>query len=456
MLDSTIETLHAELSTRYPSSGSYSRSDIESSDLPEIVSSCLLADLRRAAARELQGHHPARFKWVDGENSDVEARFAAFSEAVLEQARVPADEWNFLIMRAVTAVVNAAASPREALVDHVFGAREPILQKDEVVSRVLGFAAHDDLRDAIVDSLSRRDVENLTPARFGSIVEKVDDLRTDGFGPEEWLEELKPVYALLEALQVEPKLPAGDIGTFLSARGCEAEARCFSRSEAKHLTLSEAKSLLGSATEDVEKGEFGALLTFFDSANNKADVPKGKDDDDDAVPLWKRFQKNLNAPMGSQGQHQVQRTRAEAAKPERPKPRATAKSKPVPPAGARPVARKGSDKAVNTQQPLWQQYHSGGAASQAGMPNPRELELSVLGEEAARHRNAFITELFQGKEESYLEILLELSRAGNWSEASRVIAEDVFKKYKVNIYSEPAVTFTNAVEARYRRRSVGA
>jgi len=42
-----------------------------------------------------------------------------------------------------------------------------------------------------------------------------------------------------------------------------------------------------------------------------------------------------------------------------------------------------------------------------------------------------------------------LSEAPDWTTASQLIANEVFRPYKVDIYSEAAVDFTNAVEARY-------
>jgi hypothetical protein len=47
-------------------------------------------------------------------------------------------------------------------------------------------------------------------------------------------------------------------------------------------------------------------------------------------------------------------------------------------------------------------------------------------------------------------VLRRLAEADNWNEASQIIASDIFRKHKVNIYSDAAVHFTNAVESRFR------
>ena len=77
------------------------------------------------------------------------------------------------------------------------------------------------------------------------------------------------------------------------------------------------------------------------------------------------------------------------------------------------------------------------------------LEHTVLGERGARNRDLFIQCLFHGKEQAYEAVLQRLEGARDWSEASQPIANEVFLKHQVNIYSPPAVTFTEAVEARF-------
>jgi hypothetical protein len=62
----------------------------------------------------------------------------------------------------------------------------------------------------------------------------------------------------------------------------------------------------------------------------------------------------------------------------------------------------------------------------------------------------YVRQLFNGDEAAYRQILKRLRTADSWGEASQIIASDVFRAYKVNIYSDAAVHFTNAVESRFR------
>jgi hypothetical protein len=78
------------------------------------------------------------------------------------------------------------------------------------------------------------------------------------------------------------------------------------------------------------------------------------------------------------------------------------------------------------------------------------LENEVLGDIAADRRRMFVQQLFKGSTDHYAEVLSTLRNATSWNEASQVIAQDVFRRNKINIYSDAAVSFTNAVERRYR------
>ena len=76
-----------------------------------------------------------------------------------------------------------------------------------------------------------------------------------------------------------------------------------------------------------------------------------------------------------------------------------------------------------------------------------------MGDRGPTNRALFIRELFGDSRADYRRTLERLREAPNWTRASQIIAQDVFRAHQVNIYSEPAVLFTNAVEDRFRQRS---
>ncbi len=112
--------------------------------------------------------------------------------------------------------------------------------------------------------------------------------------------------------------------------------------------------------------------------------------------------------------------------------------------------------------PLWKQFAHVGApgraaptlhdAMRAPAPDaPLEVhETAVLGD-AAANREWYTEHLFAGDAEAYGRVVAQLSASGSWTAATQIIGREIFRKNKVNMYSEPAVSFTNAVESRLRR-----
>lgn len=82
-----------------------------------------------------------------------------------------------------------------------------------------------------------------------------------------------------------------------------------------------------------------------------------------------------------------------------------------------------------------------------------DLERRVLGDGPDERRAWFVAELFSGSPGEYHRTLASLGAARSWTEATEIIAREVFRKHRVNIYSEPAVAFTDAVEARMSERA---
>lgn len=103
--------------------------------------------------------------------------------------------------------------------------------------------------------------------------------------------------------------------------------------------------------------------------------------------------------------------------------------------------------------PLWQRFtEPADALAHPAPPGPDGVERRVLGETAADLRAWFVAELFGGDAEDYRRTLAALDGARTWTDATQIIARDVFQRHRVNIYSDPAVAFTDAVEANVRAR----
>lgn len=64
-------------------------------------------------------------------------------------------------------------------------------------------------------------------------------------------------------------------------------------------------------------------------------------------------------------------------------------------------------------------------------------------------RSYYVQELFGGSEQAYEESLREIARQGDWKSASRQIEKNIFKRNMIDIYSEPAVDFTDRLQTYF-------
>jgi len=154
------------------------------------------------------------------------------------------------------------------------------------------------------------------------------------------------------------------------------------------------------------------------------------------VPLWKQFRQDT-PPLAEQVATGVRQTSTRQAPP--------------------------TEEGV----PRWKQFRSENSSPEPTAPVPPSrpsqaavapasssdlatMEQTVLGHVGAHNRDLFIRHLFNGDRTDYAQVLDRLDAAATWTDASKIIASEVFRKNQVNIYSDPAVLFTDAVEARYR------
>ena len=150
------------------------------------------------------------------------------------------------------------------------------------------------------------------------------------------------------------------------------------------------------------------------------------------TPLWARFRSSGDAPSGGRGRpdNSASESRDAASDAET--------------SDASPSSASTSSPASSTD------AAPGGSASSRSSGELAILEQSVLGERNPPQRDMYVRQLFAGSEAAYERVLRRLDGIDSWSQASQVIAQDVFRKHKVNIYSDAAVRFTNAVESRFR------
>jgi hypothetical protein len=78
-----------------------------------------------------------------------------------------------------------------------------------------------------------------------------------------------------------------------------------------------------------------------------------------------------------------------------------------------------------------------------------EQEIDMLDKQLSDERELFVEEIFRGSDRAFDEAVEEIAAYDNWRDVSRFIEKDVFKRNLVDMYSEPAVDFTDRLQSYF-------
>jgi len=426
------DTLFQHLIAAFPPDRPYTRADFEREPMPALMAYFLAQTLQRRFDLEVEQLRAVRSNWFDYDHPEVQETHKVLIVALLQHARIPREEWTRTLEQTVQRVMAYLVRPVPTLVGFIFNeASEPL--PAHVIYRRLGyFAAYPYLRTAVEAYFERKDETEIDRSRFSRLLQRVDRQIHAGYTAGQWLQLMAPLFEIAAYLTPSGNLPASVLRTFFEEK--EAASALYQIDEAVARGVKGfSEETLRELFDYIPSSAAGAEADLFDPAmpesipnaspisaspvsslpGSPAPVPEvpiaeppNSGEEDASVPLWKRYMNDAPAPLS----HDVQ-TQDE------------------------PETR-----------PLWMQYHSGTEAPTSDLTS---LEVSILGDQTNRDR--FVQNLFSGSAEEYERVLRRLHTAPTWTQASQIIAQDVFKTHQVNIYSPPAIAFTNAVEARYRQ-----
>jgi hypothetical protein len=81
-----------------------------------------------------------------------------------------------------------------------------------------------------------------------------------------------------------------------------------------------------------------------------------------------------------------------------------------------------------------------------------EKEIDKLRSELSGDREMFVEEIFGGSDRAYDEAVEDIAGYDSWRDVSKYIEKDVFKRNMVDMYSEPAVDFTDRLQSYFLQK----
>ena len=466
-LESLVTALRRQMGDAFPITRVPDRDELGTDPMDPIVGRYLEEELDRRVDQELARISYEPSEWVSGPGRDlVDRAHRNLRASVTTAVSVPTSRWEAMLDQATAAACRFVVSPVATLASEVFQLRADSVSTSVARSRVRALAGHPAITDAADAWLAEADepVQRRTFVR--ALRSIVDDLMDH---EDAWIGTAEPLFALHERVNGRRLVPVGRLQTLYRDLGLDDIAErigelafdsgvsAWTDSTLFHaLSAPAGEPLLmddeptvetrtQSATTSAAESELARSPDIFyeDVTADYEPTPFESGDTgttaevsepvEKAVPLWMRFQTKINAPM---------------------KPGA-----PVAPPGRNP-ARRGPQPDTTSAvleksvRPLWERYRKPDVRSEISAA-PRadfdEVERFVLGDVDRNRREDYIATLFGARSAAYREMVYVLADLETWPEATAIIADEVFRRNRVNIYSEVAIDFTNAVEKRYKR-----
>ena len=431
MIRTIVDSLFDKLLEAFPARRPYTQDDFQRDAMPAAVAHFLARLLKERIRREIEHLKMTRSEWVNYEAREVQRAQHSFAIALERNAHVPVDQWERTLRRAVRLTTAYLTRPVATLVDFVFQEEERTCPMPVIQQRIGYFKDYAYLNDIIERYAEQKGVQEMERTRFDSLLHRIDRQMVEDYGPDQWIRLLRPLFAQMEAVPATAGkgVPAALLQTFFEEKKADVLARRLAAASSgqKEWTPGRLRKLLESGKEarpapDQEPSPFKKTP----SSPSPAQPAPEPQEEEGPVPLWKQFRP---------------RTRGV---PQRPKGRRT----PVPPKKPSP-----SPSSREEDVPRWKQFRTGSPEASNSKDELDSLEREVLGRRGQSNRSLFLNQLFGGSEQEYRRVLHKLRGIGSWSQASRVIGKEIFKKNKVNIYSDAAVAFTDAVQSRYRENN---
>ena len=446
------DRLFQHLFEAFPPTRDYARADFDRAPMPSLMAHFLTQTLQRRFDLEVEQLRAVRSNWFDYDHPEVREAHKTLIVALLQHAQIPREEWERTLRQAVERVTAYLIRPAQTLVDFVFNVEEGPLPAHVVYRRIGYFAAYPYLRAAVEAYFERKGKPEITRARFAELLARVDRRMAEDYDAEAWLALMEPLLLLMgDVTPGRTEAPVSVLRAFFEDKGAEkivAHLDAAARRGVRALDEAGLRELLASALAPERSAS--------PPEPPVAAPPVVHHEPPEPAPERPVVLEPLPPPEPAPSPEAAPPVEASAA------PEAAPPAEPTPPAGDETVplwkrfmhapeaeAPEAAPPAADPEaMPLWMRFRSNAEPGAADLPM---LEHAILGEQAPLNRERFVKYLFSGSEEDYERVLRRLYTAPTWTQASQIIAQDVFKAHRVNIYSPPAIAFTNAVEARYRQ-----
>jgi len=436
MLTTLKERLSDLIARKVSSDEFHAATELAGPVIPADIGHFLGQTLERRAGLEAKDLLRFSSPWFDFESAPIRHTVIEFITSLARQARFPQADFEHALERAVSTCCDYLIHPVNTLVVFSIPSSENANTEKAVLRRASYFLHYPYILEGVQTYLSRTQEEDIERSGMANHLRRIDEEKCASMTTDDWMQLFSPLIAATKLVFSESGgVPVELITAFMEEKQANtllASVREAGERTGEFLSTADLDAAIRSVLEPkIEERPIPPEV--FDTPDGPI-PPEVFDTPDDTgsgatkdLPLWKQFAgKDQNS----------------------------------------------TSEAINkaSAEPLWKSYQTGvpsdtrrEADPRGGTPKPKPESTYVAPEwanSAVAHvsdesgllgdsiqlRSQFIRELFGGDEREYLLTIDRLSAVLSWHDASSILTSDVFRRHQVDIYSETAVAFTNAVE----------
>lgn len=469
-MDQLIDDITDRLLDRLPEGRPYyAVEELRGLDLPAFLTRRLLLQLRHNLMESLP---EPRSEWADLQSPEAVRRWEDFLEGAVDSIRLPQGRARAVFRDAVEGCLELLVRPREVIPRLLFGSNRE-LDRTRLERRLEWVVVYPHFHSLLPRYMEKKDLETLDRERCASIIRNADRKICQRYDTDSWIELLEPLFELTGG-----EIPHGLLADFFrekelsgmadrlderggtlgrvelrrvlegrgereeEAPGDAREPRVADRVTREESGDSAQDNLNALFAQEQEAGEGqepeGSARTPHDVKKGEYEVEEGEpagmqeaaaqedsDGDEEPTPMWMRY---LDPVEAERLEREQQEEHLEQEWGE------------------------GEAELGEEEEPLFETGDENPGES-AGSAQNRSDRAERLKRDLEDKRDYFVEQIFGGSKMAYDEALREIAERENWRSASRYIQQEIFKRNLVDMYSEPAVDFTDRLQSWFMNSS---
>ncbi|MGM0586999.1 MAG: hypothetical protein ACQETE_01165 [Bacteroidota bacterium] len=488
-MDRFIQELTDRLLDKLPDEAEYYQpTTLAASGIPHFIIDRIRQELKRNLAESIILPDT---DWANMQSKAVQTAWKQFVQAIRDEARLPASFARTVMETAVADVLELLVLPRASVVDYLYGA-DKSLDLETLYERCSGLMVYRHFAAVLPRYMERKQLEALDKERAQLVIQKVDEKLTARYSALNWAQMLEPLFELFEG-QVDPEL----LRQFFLDRDMPNVAEAFDRKD-KTIRKADVIELLSDPEvllHDEQEAMREASVTSAESAKRQStassqteteptqqqesedsetaaedsesptsdhvsspiepdqqtagrsslalEVEQTEEEDAEDVPIWKQFAGDETEEEPEEEEDASDTLAAQFVAPDQEK----------------------AEKSGNEQSESTHTNEHGEKVDEDGFIDEPIIDLTQADEEPSGdsnkqrlkeihshledNRDYFVNELFDGDEVAFDETLEEIVQFKSWRAASKFINSEVFRRNLIDLYSEPAVDFTDRLHTYF-------